>query len=169
MKRRKHSPTQCYNNLFLKWTQCFSREFRRNRSIYDFPTYSTRCCLLLRLFFFRTEVNAKAIASDTRGTREWLVMKRKGLWEGEKWEAKRCLAHIPLPAFLCVEIFIKGDDVWVWGRHKTLVRYFNERSTCDQQETFSLNGVTLENKQPTPLPPPLHSKFVSSLLYSFYR
>ena len=72
MKRRKHSPTQCYNNLFLKWTQCFSREFRRNRSIYDFPTYSTRCCLLLRLFFFRTEANAKAKrewhAQDTRMT-----------------------------------------------------------------------------------------------------
>ena len=35
----------------------------------------------------------------------------------------------PLPAFLCAEIFIEGDDV----RHKTLVRHFSERLTCDQQ------------------------------------
>ena len=114
--------------------------------------------------FFAQRQTRKLNASDTRGTREWLVMKRKGLWEGEKWEAKRCLAHIPLPAFLCVEIFIKGDDVWVWGRHKTLVRYFNERLTCYQEETLSLNGVTSEKETTHTPPPPLHSKFVSSLL-----
>ena len=155
MKRSKHSLTQCYNNFFLKWTQCFSREFRGSRSIYDFPTYSTRCCLLLRLFLFRSEANAKAKrewhAQDTRMTSDeaqGALGRRK--MRGEALPRPHSPSRLPLRGN-----FHKGRRrLGVWGRHKTLVRYFNERSTCDQEETFSLNGVTSENKQPTPLPLP---------------
>ena len=136
MKRSKHSPTQCYNNFFLKWTQRLSREFRGSKSIYDSPGLVHVLSVIIQ------HIAPGAVSSDpqallfshrggleTRVAREWLVTKRKELWEGEKWEAKRCLTHFPLPAFLCAEIFIEGDD----ARHKTLVRHFNERLTCDQE------------------------------------
>ena len=136
MKRSKHIPTQCYNNFFLKWTQRLSREFRGSKSIYDSPGLVHVLSVIIQ------HIAPGAVSSDpqallfshrrkreTRVAREWLVTKRKELWEGEKWEAKRCLTHFSLPAFLCAEIFIEGDD----ARHKTLVRHFNERLTCDQE------------------------------------
>ena len=64
------------------------------------PPLHVRGSLLLRRFVFRmAEASAK---------REWLVMNRKGPWEGYRRQAKpaaRCL----LPAFLCGHIFNKRE------------------------------------------------------------
>ena len=45
----------------------------------------------------------------SQGTRERLVMNRKGPWEGYRRQAMRRLAHCLLPAFLCPHIFIERE------------------------------------------------------------
>ena len=48
-------------------------------------------------------------AWQRRARNEWLVMNRKGPWEGYWRQAKRRLACCLLPAFLCAHIFIKRE------------------------------------------------------------
>ena len=167
MKRRKHSPTQCYNNLFLKWTQCFSREFRRNRSIYDFPTYSTRCCLLLRLFFFRTEASAKAQrewhAQDTRMTSdEALGTLGRRKMRGEALPRPHSPSRLPL----------RGN--FHRGRRRLGMRQAQNPCEVFQWEVNLLSGGDIvlkwgnfgerNNPHPSPSPP-----FKVRVFLAFYR
>ena len=52
---------------------------------------------------------ASFFAWQRRARNEWLVMNRKGPWEGYWRQAKRRLACCLLPAFLCAHIFIKRE------------------------------------------------------------
>ena len=52
---------------------------------------------------------ASFFAWQRRARNEWLVMNRKGPWEGYRRQAKRRLARCLLPAFLCAHIFIKRE------------------------------------------------------------
>ena len=56
---------------------------------------------------------ASFFAWQRRARNEWLVIHRKGPWEGYRRQAKRRLARCLLPAFLCAHI---ERDVWVRGR-----------------------------------------------------
>ena len=56
---------------------------------------------------------ASFFAWQRRARNEWLVMNRKGPWEGY-----RRLAHCLLPAFLCAHI---ERDVWVRGSYRRLL------------------------------------------------
>ena len=63
-----------------------------------------------RHFFFYLTVTASSsgasfFAWQRRAWNEWLVMNRKGPWEGYRRQAKRRLARCVLPAFLCAHIF----------------------------------------------------------------
>ena len=61
---------------------------------------------------------SQRVERETRVTREWLVTKCKGSWEGEKWEV------FLLPVFICAQIFIEREtsggsynscSIWVGG------------------------------------------------------
>ena len=60
-----------------------------------------RSSLLLRRFVF--------CMAEASAIREWVVMNRKGPWEGYRRQAKRRLARCLLPAYLCAHIFIKRE------------------------------------------------------------
>ena len=56
---------------------------------------------------------------ETRETREWLLMKRKGLWEWEKWEVKTSRPFFPCRLPLRAN-FQREGDVWVRGRTRSI-------------------------------------------------
>ena len=60
---------------------------------------------------------ASFFAWQRRARNEWLVIHRKGPWEGYRRQAKRRLARCLLPAFLCAHI---ERDVWVRGSPTTI-------------------------------------------------
>ena len=67
--------------------------------------YNLKSLLLLTA----SSSGASFFAWQRRARNEWLVMIRKGPWEGYRRQAKRRLAHCLLPAFLCAHIFMKRE------------------------------------------------------------
>ena len=93
---------------------------------------------------------ASFFAWQRRARNKWLVMNRKGPWEGYRRQAKRRLARCLLPAFLCAHNFIKretsGYEAALTWRHKlkppkmrSLKPYFNRFNSKLHKTYTALN------------------------------
>ena len=106
---------RCCLSTLLLWSKKFVTMVTWRHT---FPLYSSIICKENKAIREITTLKEDGPASSSgasffawqrRARNEWLVMNRKGPWEGYRRQAKRHLARCLLPAFLCAHIFIKRE------------------------------------------------------------